>query len=496
MTTRMEDLLIIKTVLDTKIAEKKAEEFTAKIQKLAKDVGLSIEMSSRDIAAAQKKRVKDARIAENQIQKSIQETQKKVREWKANMLGMGMSFLFTGMAVKRMFDTIKKESFSAFNKLTANTDMANNATNKLNMSMDYLKFTLADAINTALEPLLPALVSIIEYIGDWIEKNPELAGKIIVWGSIISGVVMIIGQLALGILGVYSAIALIFGANAANAFLGIKTGAAAAIGSEAAGTGVMGLKGALLWLGKALVTGYSIKLTLDSVKEATSTDDAATQFHSVIEASLGAALAVGFGASLLKFGAGASAMAGGYAFVAVLSIGMLYLFTQTFKKAPGSTGVPNLGDEFDSKVSTTPISVIREREEIFNRVFNDQAISDKMNAQLIETLKSSRQTTNHIDDNILKLNETISNTSNTTNLIDDLVSNQKLINEEITDSAIKTKDNLNILADEEFKGITTTTKTEVAGLATAFNKAKREIERAADVSWYESRQINLLNRLT
>ncbi|MDD3093551.1 MAG: hypothetical protein PHC31_10430 [Clostridia bacterium] len=495
MTTLPKELILIEIALEKRKAAKELKELTRDINKFAKESGMSVRLSSKEVANAQKQAAQEARLAQRKIQEAINETQKKARMWKSNMLGMGMSFLFTGMAVKRMFDTIRTESFNTFNKLTANTDMANNATNRLNMAMDYMKFTIADAINSALEPMMPTIMNIIEGVTNWIEQNSELTGKIIIWGGAIATVVMIIGELGLALLGVYSAIAILFGIDAANAFIGISKGATTAIGSEAAGTGVLGLNKALLALGKLVVVGYSVKVTLDAVKSATSTDDAATQFYEVIESSIGAALAVGFGSSLLGFSASTSALAGGYAFVAVISIGMLYLFTQTFKKAPGDTIIPDNG-LIDSSISGDTINTIRQREEVFNRVFSDNDLTNRLNTQMIETLKKSRETNIEIDDNIVQLRDTVNNTTTVVTDIDSLVTLQKSVNEDMSDNAIKTKDNLGILASDENTQNIITIVDSNAMLGTSLKSVVRDIlSIQSDTRNYNTR-LNTFNRFT
>lgn len=215
-----------------------------------------------------------------------------------NTLQAGLGFMFAGMQLKRMFDTIKSDAFNTFNKLTANTIMANNSMNRLNMSMDYLKFTIGSALNDALEPMMPMLTGIIETIGDWIDKNPELAGGIIIWGGILAGAIMILGQLGTAFLAVKSAIALFGGAATTGAISGV--GAAASTAASEVG----GLTTKMNLIPNIISAVIGVGLTWAGLSGIESTDTSGLTLPEALKTNLLHILEVAAGAALVGFSVG------------------------------------------------------------------------------------------------------------------------------------------------------------------------------------------------
>jgi hypothetical protein len=270
------------------------------------------------------------RTSSKEVKVALQEVEKKSKTtsmtFQKNMMMMGFSALFTGMALTRVFSTIRNESFNVFNKLTANTQMANNAMARLNMATDYLKFTLADAINSAIEPMLPKIISIVESIVDWIENNSKLAGDLIIWGGIVSGAVMIAGQFSLAILGIIGAADLLFGVDLITWFSSLGGKIDLAIKSTIGITRAMDkLKGlGMIAIGAYLIYDGMTKLW----------DDGA--FTNDLWQEIKVALGVAFGIAGVAKIAGATTILGGLPVAAVypLAIGIavtFHLFYEAFK---------------------------------------------------------------------------------------------------------------------------------------------------------------------
>jgi len=217
--------ILIEILVAKAQAEKDLKDITSSVNKTIKQIrktspdvlgGLNknINVSKKEIAAA----MKQVELNNTKLTKEIEQKQ---RESTTRTLQWGLSFLFTGMAIKRVFQGIATSSFAAYNKLTANTAMANSATNKLNMSFDYLKFTIADALNTAITPLLPMLESWIEFVANLVEDHPKLVTWIIGLGIVLGTVGMIVGQFGLGLLGLKAAFGKLGAISVASFFGGI-----------------------------------------------------------------------------------------------------------------------------------------------------------------------------------------------------------------------------------------------------------------------------------
>jgi len=130
------------------------------------------------------------------------DAEKKIRNFRQTMLGVGLSFLFTGMAMARTFESISKSSLSTFNKLVSDTDMANNATNRLAGGLEAIKYTIGEALNTAFTTMEPFLQNIIQYIINITNKHPELMAHGIIWGWIGSKIMEVVGNIMLFLIGI------------------------------------------------------------------------------------------------------------------------------------------------------------------------------------------------------------------------------------------------------------------------------------------------------
>jgi len=90
-----------------------------------------------------------------------------------------LGILFFGMALQRFFGGIARAGISTFRSITEAVDGTNTALTAVSAASTFLAFTIGEAINTLLEPLLPGLLEIVDTVGDWIQQNPELAAGII-----------------------------------------------------------------------------------------------------------------------------------------------------------------------------------------------------------------------------------------------------------------------------------------------------------------------------
>jgi hypothetical protein len=119
--------------------------------------------------------------------------------------GWAMSMMFAGMAMKRMFDTILKSGVGTFNEIMASQEGATTSTSKLGGMWKYLQFTIGDAINQFLEPLIGTIWDIIYPIGEWINENQKLVAAFLIIGAVVGTVLMVFGMAVLAIAGFITA---------------------------------------------------------------------------------------------------------------------------------------------------------------------------------------------------------------------------------------------------------------------------------------------------
>lgn len=115
--------------------------------------------------------------------------------------GAFLSFLFTGMAIQRLFSQIGRAAFDTFTKVMATVDGAATSMSMLGVGVDFLKFSIGQAINTALMPLMPMILSIIELVSNWIQQNPKLVAWIVILGIVLGTLLMVVSMFVLTLSG-------------------------------------------------------------------------------------------------------------------------------------------------------------------------------------------------------------------------------------------------------------------------------------------------------
>lgn len=131
----------------------------------------------------------------NKAKKGLAGFNQSMRVFQKQMLMAGLGVMFFGMAIQRAFLGIWKSASKTFTDVMSQTNDATNGFTMLEGAMKFLGFTAGQA----LEPLAMALIPLIMSISDWIAQNPKLFQQLVKWGVIIGTILMVVGQLALGI---------------------------------------------------------------------------------------------------------------------------------------------------------------------------------------------------------------------------------------------------------------------------------------------------------
>lgn len=115
--------------------------------------------------------------------------------------GEMLSVLFFGMQMQRMFKQVTVSSTKFFMEVTEGQTMAGQAMTRLSASVQFLKFTLGDAIATTLMPLIPTIVDITDKVSNWVEQNPKLSSSLLITGLAAGTALLVFGSLGLGLSG-------------------------------------------------------------------------------------------------------------------------------------------------------------------------------------------------------------------------------------------------------------------------------------------------------
>src|SRR3990167_2528788 len=129
------------------------------------------------------------------IRADIKEATKSFGKFRMELLGI----MFAGLQLKRTTERIASSTIKTFNEVISSVRGATSNVSMLSAHFEFLKFTIGDAINTALLPLMPLLFDLIDGFAAWVNEHPKLTFGIIGLGIAIGGLMFIFGALGLAI---------------------------------------------------------------------------------------------------------------------------------------------------------------------------------------------------------------------------------------------------------------------------------------------------------
>lgn len=206
--TTQEDVLLLRALWDDQQVQKGLERTTASLNAFTKKLlpkakrDEFIPFDVKTVSRAQKQMSAVIKKQESEKLRALQEQEKQAMRTDRFALQAGLSMMFFGMQVKKTLMNIATQSFNTFNKFNVNTELANNSLNRMSGALDYVRYTLADAISTAIEPLEPMLMSIAEWVTNLIENNQELVTWGLALGVGASALLEVVGQIGLFIIGI------------------------------------------------------------------------------------------------------------------------------------------------------------------------------------------------------------------------------------------------------------------------------------------------------
>jgi len=173
-----------------------------------------------ELAAKTKKFTTPMTKASGQVanfDKSIQQASLGLKRFEKLFLGAGLAALFTGMAIKNAAQQALNATFKTFQTVTEGTMLYNETLGRLSAAFEFLKFQIAETFLTSElgKLLLDVLVGIFDKISGLPEEFQVLIGAGLVFFVILGGVLMVLGQMLLALLGIVAALE----------FMGFTTGA-------------------------------------------------------------------------------------------------------------------------------------------------------------------------------------------------------------------------------------------------------------------------------
>jgi len=94
----------------------------------------------------------------------------------------GLSLMFAGQKIERSMIRLMTTTVSTFTRISKSQSEAGQGLTALGANFTMLKFSIGNAIATALQPLIPMLINIISSITNWVQENPRLTAGIVEFG--------------------------------------------------------------------------------------------------------------------------------------------------------------------------------------------------------------------------------------------------------------------------------------------------------------------------
>jgi len=126
----------------------------------------------------------------------------KLRNFVNTFQAWALSVMFFGMLIQRTFTNIAKSGIKTFKEISDSASAQVQALGRLEAAWTFVKWSVGNAITTALLPLMPIILTIVAAVTDWVNAHPKLAGQLVLVGILVGALLFLIGALSLGVFGV------------------------------------------------------------------------------------------------------------------------------------------------------------------------------------------------------------------------------------------------------------------------------------------------------
>jgi len=165
------------------------------LQKNARLVGLEVRGSAKSMSVFQNGIKLTGETARQGFMKIGRNAERMQGQFDMSML----SIMFFGMAMQRMFSGLMRMGITTYKELTKNNTEASTAVTHLEANMQLLKFTLGEALVSALLPYMDTIVNLITALAAWISKHQKLVAWILIVGAALGTFLFVLGTVKLGL---------------------------------------------------------------------------------------------------------------------------------------------------------------------------------------------------------------------------------------------------------------------------------------------------------
>lgn len=138
------------------------------------------------------------------FEKAQEKAQARIQGLQAGLMGAGLSFLFTGMAIKNFFQGMLKSLLQTFLLVEGQQGPVNERINELTASLAFLQFAFIDAFAQSgiFDALINNLISIVDSLANMDPAVQTFIVGLMVTLFVLAAILMVVGQMMLGFLGI------------------------------------------------------------------------------------------------------------------------------------------------------------------------------------------------------------------------------------------------------------------------------------------------------
>jgi len=158
---------------------------------MARNLQLEIIIKVIDKATAQVKKVNQELEKNRQVMRKARKDASLLMQ---KYLGIGLSMLFVGMAIRRFAETALRGMINTYVRIMEENEMFNSSVQRLQAAWTFLQFAIMDALMQS--PLFMAMIEFIINLIDWISGLPASTRKwigVLIIILIVLGTIMMIG---------------------------------------------------------------------------------------------------------------------------------------------------------------------------------------------------------------------------------------------------------------------------------------------------------------
>ena len=178
---------VLKQVRHQSMTVNKAE--AARIEQIKNKFNPAIKQGQR-VMVDHKTKMDELSTSASEQRNAVKDLALEAKKADGKFQAWALSLMFFGMNLRRLFDIMWQSGKDVFQNTMHSVDDTVTSFDRLDGSLDYLKFS----VGQALEPLAEALVPIVDKFTQWAKENPGFLRSIAAVSFVVGSLFLLIGQ--------------------------------------------------------------------------------------------------------------------------------------------------------------------------------------------------------------------------------------------------------------------------------------------------------------